>query len=703
MKISRFAGWDTARVRKLTQQCVGVVVVCCQITQSFANNNPPAAAEPDADLTELSLEQLVQIEIPSVVGASKYEQKANVAPSSITVITADEIKKYGHQKLSDVLRSVRGFYTTNDHNYEFLGVRGFGLPSDYNSRVLMLIDGHRVNDPVYQQGMIGGELPIDVDLIDRVEIIRGPGSSLYGTSAFFAVVNIIPKRGKDIKGVEVSGGAASFDTRLGRLTAGKELANGADFVLSASTYNRNGQDTLRYSELAGDPTHNDGVHDRGDTEQWKSFYASLKYKDLTLEATSSKRRKGFGTGLYSTVFNSTDSSTTDARQSVDLQYQHAFGEDSSMFARLYYDRYDYFGDFAFVDSPLNVDNLDAEWWGGEYRYLTKLGSKHRLTIGGEYIDYFRQELSNFDRDPSLGCVGVGTVEPCLDSSTSTKTWGIFVQDEFAVTDKLTLNLGVRYDDLYRGTTSTNPRLGIIFSPSAETTYKLLYGTAFRAPNGFELYYTGSIYKANPDLTPEEIKTLEAAVEHSFSKNLRGIASVYQYRMSDLIVLNAETDTSGNEILIFRNLSNVKASGLDLELQAKWAQLEGRVSYSHQKAEDEDSGETLPNMPKHMLKLNAIAPLYQDKLYAGLEVQYLSGRNNVQNSDATRARSVPGYTIANATLTQRNWIKGLEISLSAYNLLDKKYREPVSVDEDDAIVEGNPQEGRSLRLKLTYKF
>lgn len=309
----------------------------------------------------------------------------------------------------------------------------------------------------------------------------------------------------------------------------------------------------------------------------------------------------------------------------------------------------------------------------------------------------------------FSCISSATPTlPCLDSRESSKTWGLFVQDEFAITDKLTLNLGVRHDNLYRGTDSTNPRAGLIYNPTESTTLKLLYGTAFRAPNGYELFYTGVTYQPNPDLAPEKIKTLEFAVEHSFSRNLRGTASLYGYRLSDLIALDEEIGPdnlpgTGDDFFIFRNLSQVKAHGLDLELQGKWTRLEGRFSYSHQRTEDQDSGDSLPNAPRHMVKLNIIAPLYQEKLFAGFEAQYMSKRLNVQNLSETRVNNVPDVTIANLTLTQLNWIRGLEVSAGVYNLFDKRYREPNSGDEDDTVLNGNPQEGRSFRLKLSYKF
>ena len=138
-------------------------------------------------------------DIPSVYGAAKYEQKVNEAPAAVIIITADQIKKYGYRNFAQILDSVPGLFTSNDRNYGYLGIRGFDRPGDYTSRVLLLIDNHRLNDAVYDAGGTGTDVPIDVDLIDRVEIIKGPGSSLYGTNAFFGVVNVITKRGRDLR------------------------------------------------------------------------------------------------------------------------------------------------------------------------------------------------------------------------------------------------------------------------------------------------------------------------------------------------------------------------------------------------------------------------------------------------------------------------------------------------------------------------
>ena len=178
----------------------------------------------------------MQVEVRTVFSASRRTQTLAEAPASVTIITADEIRKYGYRTLADILQSVRGFYVTYDRNYDYLGVRGFGRTGDYNARVLLMVDGHRVNDNVYSGAPIGTEFILDVDLIDRVEIVRGPASALYGNNAFFAVINVITRRGTDLKGGEVSGGYGSFDSYQARATYGDKFREDGEYLFSITRY-----------------------------------------------------------------------------------------------------------------------------------------------------------------------------------------------------------------------------------------------------------------------------------------------------------------------------------------------------------------------------------------------------------------------------------------------------------------------------------
>ena len=198
------------------------------------------AEEKTKDLSDASLEELSNIQVYS---ASKHMQSASEAPASVTVVSSDEIQKFGYRNLADILRSVPGFYVTYDRDYTFVGVRGFGRLGDWNSRILVLIDGHRINNNVLGQAMLGNEFLVDVDMIDRVEIVCGPSSSLYGANAFFAVINVITRTAKQVKDWELSFQTGSFGTYEGRATYGHQF-HGLGVLLSGTFYNSAGPDSI---------------------------------------------------------------------------------------------------------------------------------------------------------------------------------------------------------------------------------------------------------------------------------------------------------------------------------------------------------------------------------------------------------------------------------------------------------------------------
>src|SRR5947208_12775182 len=177
-------------------------------------------------------------------------------------------QKYGYRTLADILRSVRGFDITYDRNFTYAGVRGINRPETCNSRVLLLIDGHRINNNIYEQAMLGTEFPLDVDLIDRVEVVRGPSSSLYGTSAFFAVINVITRKAEQLNGWELSFEPASFETYKGRVSYGGKY-RGRDAILSSSFYDSRGQ-TLFYPEFNSAATNN-GIARNADYDAYQHF------------------------------------------------------------------------------------------------------------------------------------------------------------------------------------------------------------------------------------------------------------------------------------------------------------------------------------------------------------------------------------------------------------------------------------------------
>ena len=187
-----------------------------------------------------------------------------------------------------------------------IGTRGFAKPGDYNSRILLLVNGHRVNDNVFGQAEIGAEFGLDPAMFERVEIIRGPASSLYGDSAFFAVVNVITRTGASLGGGSITVETGTLGTQLVRATVGHRLANGVDVALSGTYEHSDGVGRL-YFPAFDTPATNNGVAEGLDGEGVRQFYGRLDFKGLTVTGAYGSRQRDVPTASFGTLFNEQDS------------------------------------------------------------------------------------------------------------------------------------------------------------------------------------------------------------------------------------------------------------------------------------------------------------------------------------------------------------------------------------------------------------
>ena len=666
-----------------------LVVLALAVSAGSAHAAGDAPAEVK-DLMALSIEELMTIEVDEVFSASKYRQKVNEAPSSVTIVTSEDIRKFGYRTLADIIHGVRGFSTTYDRNYTYVGVRGFALPGDYNTRVLLMVDGHRVNDNIYDNAAVGTDFILDVDLIERVEVSRGPGSSIWGSNAFFAVVNVVTRSSRDLKGTELSGEAGSFNTYKGRISYGVSTRTGLDAVISASG-SRSSGDRLYFPEFDernpfADPrATNNGYSDNSDFDRFSSVFTKISAQNVTVAAAYVERTKGIPTGVYGIDFNDPANETTDQRGYVDAQYNRAFGSSVEMAARVFYDYYHFAGDYLY-SGVVNRDWSYGSSWGGEARLGLKTLRSHRIILGAEYQGNQRQEQGNADEDPYVSYF--------FDRRRS-RIWAAYVQDEITLSPSLLVNAGLRYDHTSTFGGTTNPRLAAIWKVDEEDTLKLIYGRAFRAPSVYELYYeapasTPNIV-ANAGLRPEKIDTYEVVYERAFAPRLRASVSGYYYRIQDLIV-----QVTDNAISTHENLNEVEGKGFELELENRWSSgLQGRLSYALQQAVDAKTDAALPNSPEHLAKLGLSIPLVKDRLLLGVEELYTGKRKTM-----TDAYLDPVY-LTNVTLLLRNASRSLELSASVYNLFDRSYADPVPLDFVPLYTV--QQDGRTLRVKLTYAF
>ena len=650
--------------------CVRPAALCLALAGAW-----PALSAP-ADLTTLSLEQLLDV---NVIGASKYEQKQNEVAAAVSVITRQEIKAFGWRTLDEALTSLPGVHLTYDRQYTYLGTRGFGLPGDYNTRLLITINGNRVNDPAFDAGPGGRQLPLDVDLIERIEFIPGPGGAVYGQNAMLGVVNVITRTGAALDGAEL---ALAYQRpqalREGRASWGKVLDNGTDVVLSVSGMRARGED--RFYDFGAAAV--SGVANGLDRERDQEFFARVGHGAWSADFVHGDRRKDDPTGSFFSDPLVAGQYQADRYELAQVQYQDRFAADTlHVSGRLFVGQESYRSVLSY-GNPVSFPATSV-WRGVEGRLLSTAWAGHKLMLGVEAQTIARQDQAVVD-----------PVNPAnnVDIPGSGQRVGVYAQDEWRFAEALTATLGLRADRNNATGSHLSPRAALIWQATPVTTLKALYGRAHRAPNVGERDYNDGVGQvANPTLKGESIDTLELTADHRLERDLTVRASVYQWTMHDLITLGVDPVSALPQ---YQSGDSVKARGLEMSADKTWTSgTRARGSVSYQDA-GYRTGTDLLNSPRWLGKFNLSGPLPVAGLRAGYEMQYDSQRIT---RDGSR---LGGHALSNLNLNTEALAKGLDVSLAIYNLFDKRYAHPAAdVNWQNAF----EQDGRSVRLKLSYRY
>lgn len=688
-----------------------VILPALECGLSWAQNLPPT--EEDELRQLLGEQQTISI-------ATGTMQSQRLAPAITTVITADEIRKMGATDLDQVLESVPGIHVMrfSGQNYPAVVVRG--IVSDLNPQILMLYDGIPLT--ILFQGnrsQLWGDLPLHN--VARIEIIRGPGSALYGADAYSGVINIISKSAEQI--AQGESGATIGSGNYRQLWAQKSWQYQD---LSISSYLRlaktgdNGKLIEQDNQTALDKLFNS--HASLSPGPMKTGYRAL---DAALNFEYGQwlwrnqiiLRDDISTGVGIASALDPYGRTRSERYTSDLSWKSALTGAWEYTARLNYMKY-----LQRIPVPVLLFPPGASFPTGsfpqgmsgapntsEYHLRSAVSlsyrglEKHLIKIGLGHDDlnlYDTKEYKNFLLNPNGLPLPLAEMRfftgplSFLEPHRRTIDY-VYLQDEWHLAPDWNLTTGLRHDRYSDVGSTTNPRLALVWEASYNLTAKLLYGSAFRAPSFVELYSINNpTQRGNPAIKPETIKSLEAALIWQASPRLQAKFAVFKFDMKNLI--RTVPDTQSGSSASYANVAEQDGQGLEAEfIWQTRHDLRLSGNYSLQKNTDLSTQTDAGYAPRHHLFLRADWQLPQD-WQSSLSLDYVAGRKRTAND---KRPAVANYQTLDWVLNKK---LGLwDFSLTLKNALNQDARSPSFAP--GTITNDIPLAGRSIFLQARYKL
>ena len=652
--------------------------------------------------------------------ATGANQPVARAPAVATVITATQIKEIGATDLDQILETIPGLHVARSARaYDPIYVIR-GIYSETNQQVLILINGFPItNIFLGNRNDVWGGMPVK-DIV-RIEVVRGPGSAVYGADAFSGVINIITKDADDIDGTEIGGRVGSFDSKDVWLLHGREYGG----IKTAFSIEYGATDGQRETITADAETGLDTLFGTSASLAPGPVNLGRKYLDTRLDlglqnwrlrlGYQGRRNVGTGAGVAQALDPAGD--TESDRFNADLSYRLTTIQNwdttvelsyfnTSARANLVLFPAGAFGG-AFPDGVIgNPDVYERHARAGISSFYTGW-HEHRLRLGAGYnqSDLYRvNESRNYTFAPGGIPVPLGSVIDVSDSAAFVReelrqiTYA-FVQDEWSFARDWNLTAGVRHDHYSDFGDTTNPRAAVVWQTDYNLTTKLLYGRAFRAPSFAELYNINNpVVLGNSQLKPETIDTLELAFDYQISEQMRAGLNLFNYHMRDII--RFVTDPAPATTITAQNSGNQKGHGLEFELNwlpMKTLRLIG--NYAFQRSEDQRTQADPGNAPHHQAYLRANWQALSN-WSINPQVKWISERRRAAGD--TRP-NLEGYTLVDLTLRHSPALHDgkLEFAGSVRNLFDANAYEPSL--SPGLIPNDFPLAGRNFYLEATYKL
>lgn len=690
-------------------------------------------AEPSRieELMAMDLAEVLEIEIAT---GSLIELKN--APAVATVITSKDIALMGAQNLSQVLDTVPGMHVAR--NGQSMAPRFWfrGITTTYSPQTLIMVNGVSTKSVVRGDNhVVWGEYPIHS--IARIEIIRGPGSALYGADAFAGVINIITKDHNQIVSPEVGVSIASFNTKNMWANAATSyndwhVSANFEFTKSDGFDSRITTDSQSGLDAQGDALFKAGVlpFDPPDVSLAPG-YANLSFEALDLWLAAENEWLKLNIGVQERKDIGMGQGVTEALDSQGRfgGYKHlykaevkpqAVSEDLSLSGELQYYRSSQeiekqlllFPEGAFFGAYPQGFSGNPGWQEETVQFELKTSyggwDNHALTLGIGYLKqnlYEVTETKNFNADftPKLeGLVDVSDTSEVFMPESDRHNFYFYMQDIIQLQQDWSLTAGLRFDDYSDFGSTINPRLALVWSGHPDITTKLLYGEAFRAPSFAEtITVNNPVALGNPDIQPEKIDTLEASVSYRVSSQLSMNLSVFKYDIRDLI--NFVPDFNGATFTA-QNVGERTGTGIELEGKYQYSKhLSLLGNYSFVRAKDELLNDDVGEYPAHQAYMRLNWQI-QDNMYFHIQASVVGTRERIPGDIR---ESLEGYESVDLGGSYLFGESGIALSASVKNVFDRDIREP-STGVTDGVTLANipndlPQAGQRFNISVSKVF
>ena len=657
------------------------------------------------------------------------------APAVASVITASEIKSMGATDIDQVLEAVPGLHVGRDvigYNplYTFRGIY-----ADFNPQVLMLVNGQPITN-LFQgdRNVVWGGMPVEA--ISRIEIIRGPGSALYGADAFAGVINIVTKGPKELQGFAGGLSAGSFATKKAWISGGGskgELRYSA-FIEAGKTDGSDATinaDAQTFFDLITGTSVSNAPGRVNLSKENLDIRLEANYKNLDVR-DGAQIRKDVGDGAGAAQALNRDNKFESDRYNIDLTYreENLLSDTQLEFQVSYYQTsQEVTGNFVLFPAGSTGPFLDAfgtplfgtfpngiignpEVYENHFRTgFTALYDgfdKHNVSFGSGYykgeIDKVT-EGKNFGINPNTGMF-ILPGDPVVDVSDTPlvfltedkrdNTYAYF-QDVWQLANDWELTAGIRHDNYSDFGSTINPRLALVWSTGYNLTTKLLYGEAFRAPSFAQTRAINNpLVLGNPELKPEEITSYELAFDYRPSYDLTINMNFFHYNWTDIIQFIADSGST-------RTAQNVgEQTGRGMEFEFKWNatdDLKLSGNFSVQKSEDELLDTDAANSPERQLYLRGDWQLHESWTF-NAQANWVMGRNRVSSDSRPE---VDDYLMVDMNVRHR-MSKNIEVGLILNNVFDEDAREPSPNGQPVPFLPNDlPLSGRSILGEIRYTF